>query len=227
MQEADIQEPERTPTEARRLRNFSLFFKNYMSISSVVTAALPIPVTSFGLIPTFTAYTKLYSTYTSLFCFLLLGFIFYSRHLLARIMFPEYFGRKYGLPFTRIVYKLWSYFIIVLPVILIAGSVACILIYDMFLNDAINITRNNLVTFEIISEQEIVTISYKEILEITNLDLIPNKLWLIGLYLGIFITAEAAFILMAIKEYLQDLVGLKEIDLIKGPDIEKWEAKQS
>jgi hypothetical protein len=34
------------------------------------------------------------------------------------------------------------------------------------------------------------------------------------LYLAIFLLAEAAFVLMAIKEYLQDLIGLEEMDLI-------------
>ena len=40
---------------------------------------------------------------------------------------------------------------------------------------------------------------------------------LMFLYLGIFLFAEAAFILMALKEYLQDLVKLSEQDLIMGP----------
>ena len=35
-------------------------------------------------------------------------------------------------------------------------------------------------------------------------------------YVAIFLSAEAAFILMAIKEYLQDLVGLTETDVILG-----------
>jgi len=35
-------------------------------------------------------------------------------------------------------------------------------------------------------------------------------------YLLIFMTAEAAFILMAIKEYLQDLLKFTEHDLIYG-----------
>jgi hypothetical protein len=81
---------ERTePISPRRVISFAKFFKNYMSISTIVTAALPIPVTSFGLIPTFHAQTKLLSVYTSLFCFLILGFIFYIRHELARIMFES------------------------------------------------------------------------------------------------------------------------------------------
>jgi len=35
-------------------------------------------------------------------------------------------------------------------------------------------------------------------------------------YIGIFVFAEASFILMAIKEYLQDLLKLSDLDLIKG-----------
>jgi hypothetical protein len=38
-------------------------------------------------------------------------------------------------------------------------------------------------------------------------------------YVAIFVSAEAAFILMALKEYLQDLIGATEADLIGGlPD---------
>ena len=35
-------------------------------------------------------------------------------------------------------------------------------------------------------------------------------------YVAIFLSAEAAFILMAIKEYLQDLVGLTKTDVTLG-----------
>jgi hypothetical protein len=86
------------PSEPTRVKTFANFFKNYMSISAVVAAALPIPVTSFHLIPTYHAQTSLLATYTSLFCFLLLGLIFYSRHTLARVMFPEFFGRSLRIP---------------------------------------------------------------------------------------------------------------------------------
>jgi len=37
-----------------------------------------------------------------------------------------------------------------------------------------------------------------------------------ALFIGIFVFAEASFILMAIKEYLQDLLKLSDLDLIKG-----------
>ena len=80
---------EHLPADPRRIQAFARFFKNYMSVSSFVVAALPIPITSLGLIPTFADHRTLLATYTSLFCFLLLGFVFYVRHTLARWMFPE------------------------------------------------------------------------------------------------------------------------------------------
>lgn len=82
----------REPKDPTRVKNFARFFKGYMNIWSIVTASLPIPLTAVGAIPTFKVQTWTLSTYSSLFCFLVLGFIFYSRHQLARFMFPEYFG---------------------------------------------------------------------------------------------------------------------------------------
>src|SRR5690348_6082893 len=79
------------PTNPKRVRSFAIFFKNYMSVSTLVVAALPVPVTSLGFIPTFAAQKNLLSVYTSLFCFLLLGFVFYVRHSFARTMFPDAF----------------------------------------------------------------------------------------------------------------------------------------
>jgi len=56
--------------DPKRVRAFASFFKRYMSVSTLVVAALPIPVTALGAIPTFKAHTKLLSVYTPLFCFL-------------------------------------------------------------------------------------------------------------------------------------------------------------
>ena len=46
---------------------------------------------------------------------------------------------------------------------------------------------------------------------------IPNGELLIAFYLLIFLSAEAAFVLMATKEYLQDLLKVSEHELIFGP----------
>src|SRR5260370_8145900 len=69
------------------MRGFATYFKDYMGISSLVTAALPIPVTAAKLIPTYSAQAKFLSLYTSLFCFLLLGFVFFVRDRLVGVMF--------------------------------------------------------------------------------------------------------------------------------------------
>ena len=75
------------PTEAKRVKGFASFFKSYMSIWTVVVAALPIPVAAFKLIPTFEVQRSYLSVYTSLFCFLSLGFIFFMRHIIAPYFF--------------------------------------------------------------------------------------------------------------------------------------------
>ncbi len=43
-------------------------------------------------------------------------------------------------------------------------------------------------------------------------------------YVGIFLAAEAAFVLMAIKEYLQDYLRLEDADLIRE---EEWRGELS
>lgn len=65
---------ENLPTDPQRVRAFASFFKNYMSFSSIIVAALPIPVTALGALPTFADHRSSLSTYTPLFCFLALGF---------------------------------------------------------------------------------------------------------------------------------------------------------
>src|SRR5687767_13902510 len=77
------------PQSPKRLHSFAQFFKGYMSISTVVIAAMPIPVTALGWIPTYPPHTKILSVLAPVFCFLTLGYVFYRRHGLARAMFPD------------------------------------------------------------------------------------------------------------------------------------------
>ena len=55
------------PTDPKRLKGFATFFKNYMSISTVVVAAAPIPITAARLIPTFDAQRGTITTLSSSF----------------------------------------------------------------------------------------------------------------------------------------------------------------
>jgi hypothetical protein len=240
------------PTNPKRVRSFAIFFKNYMSISTLVVAALPVPVTSLGFIPTFAAQKNLLSVYTSLFCFLLLGFVFYLRHSLARTMFPDFFFRWRE---VTTILPWWSLsaswrrvqilLVNALPLLFIASSLVLVFQYNDVLNSQVNRVRScnqqlrwhgpdrvvrNLsegTCSPVESNQASETqrapafsedqypLTFKGILANTDLNEIPYGSRLMILYVGIFLTAETAFILMAIKEYLQDLVGLTDVDLIK------------
>ncbi|WP_422358882.1 hypothetical protein [Reichenbachiella sp.] len=61
---------------------------------------------------------------------------------------------------------------------------------------------------------------YQDALTFTEMDKIPYGTLLITYYISFFILAEGAFVFMAIKEYLQDLLGLSEVDLIEGKKVE-------
>src|SRR5262245_22423932 len=200
-------------TDPKRVRNFARFFKRYMNISSVITAALPVPVTALGAIPTFKAQTTFLSVYTALFCFLALGFIFYSRHQLARLMFPEHFRDQLAYiqalsSTTGRMFRSWRFFVAFLPLLLIIISMVSLFWYHDFLDESINMVRAR-------STDE--ASSAESILATTQLGRIYGARRLIFSYLVIFLAAESAFMVMAIKEYLQDLVGLSEMDLILGP----------
>ncbi len=220
--------------EPTRVKNFARFFKNYMSVSAIVAAALPIPVTAFKLIPTYKAHTSLLSTYTSLFCFLLLGFIFYSRHQLARLMFPRFFSfYSPDVDLTvRGMRELMRFFVAILPGLLIISSLICVYLYHSVLDRSVGGFLNKPV---LMSSQPLDVTSHREYASPTptpaptpkpktSVDILdsveswelPESGLLVLLYLGIFLFAESAFIIMAIKEYLQDLVKLSEIDLIEG-----------
>lgn len=188
--------------EPRRIQAFARFFKQYMSISSLIAASLPIPVTAMQLIPTYAAHTRFLSVYASLFCFLLLGFIFYSRHTLARWMFR---------PASRRAQRL-GVFIDVLPLLMILACGCWIGVYHWLL-------QNSIQEAMAVWVQRGVPVDSTKVLQMTDYMDIPDSTRLVICYLGIFLSAEAAFVLMAIKEYLQDLLGLTETELIAGHPI--------
>jgi len=172
-----------------------------MSLSAVVTAALPIPITSFRLIPMYKSQATLFSTYTSLFCFLTLGFIFYCRHALARLMFPAALARlaKDERTSLRETHRIIEF----LPLCLIVLSLLFVFGYHLMLDSSIDAAARELHGEPI-----------KPILDLVPLERIPFSYALMALYLGIFLCAESAFILMAIREYLQDLLKLSDVALI-------------
>jgi hypothetical protein len=173
-----------------RVKAFATFFKNYMSVSAVVTAALPVPITAWGLIPVYDAQKGELATYTSLFCFLILAFVFYVRHSLARVMFPEVSPT----PPSRVNVLVVKY----LPFLLIALAFVSALTYRALLMMSLGLTKDS-------------TVALRETRPIG----IPLGDGLFVLYLFIFIFAETAFVLMAMREYLQDVLSLTDRELIE------------
>jgi len=223
---------ETLPTDPRRVRAFANFFKNYMSVSSVVVAALPIPVTAFGALPTFADHKAALSTYTSLFCFLLLGFIFYLRHALAKLTFPEFavVARGYsssGQEHTSSeVASLQRFFVGFLLFGLIAAAALLAYLYHSYLDQAVFEIARNLATparlnvdctqlHPVQLARDCVVPPPTEILAKSYIE-IPWGFLLRPLYIGMFVFAEAAFILMATREYIQDLLQLSDVEVILG-----------
>ena len=63
-----------------------------MSLSALVVAALPLPITGFGALPSFANGRWGLAALTSMFCFLLVGFVFSMRHVVARSVFSRSSG---------------------------------------------------------------------------------------------------------------------------------------
>jgi len=185
------EEKKTAPPKPLRLAVFANFFKGYMSVSTIVAASIPIPVASWKLIPIYAQQRGFLTVYASLFCFLLLAFVFSIRHRLARSMFFR--GRG-------------SATIAALPLIFIVLTLACIIAYHAVLGQSIAQLR----------ELGFSRVPMKDLLDQMDATQIPYAGELAACYLGIYIFAEAAFVLMAIREYLQDLLHLDEVSLLHG-----------
>lgn len=172
-----------------RIAVFANFFKSYMSVSTIIAASIPIPVASLKLIPTYAQQKGYLTVYASLFCFLSLAFVFSIRHRLAARIFS---GSR---PSTLIT---------IAPAICILLTLASILSYHFVLQLSLNQLRSLGVTGPT-----------SEILNGADYSDIPDSLALSASYLGIFLFSELAFVLMAMREYIQDLLNLDELALMK------------
>jgi hypothetical protein len=180
---------DKTADSGQRFANFARFFKNYMSVSAIVAASVPIPVASLKLIPAYAQQRGFLTVYSSLLCFLLVAFAFSVRHGLGQRIF--FSGKLRGL-------------IASLPAMAIVCCVGCIAAYHWTLQRSLEtwVARG-------------VTSTSEQILAGADLREIPNSLPLTIYYLGIFVFAEVAFVMMAMREYLQEQLHLEERALIE------------
>jgi hypothetical protein len=120
-----------------------------------------------------------------------LGFVFFTRHKLAGVLFRFKSDGSFG----------DSWFVYVPPVLMMA-CVGLIFLYHIRLNASLaQLSNGN------------TGLTTTTILQSTDLRSIPSGTWLALIYLAIFLSAEGAFILMATKEYLQDAIGIADSDL--------------
>ena len=157
-----------------------------LALLAIVTVAMPILVTALDLIPMYQAHRRLFSMYTSFFCFLVLVYVFYSRYPLSRL-----FIRRRALAQL-------------LPLIGIASAIACFVSYQSVLSRSVVAVREIFTSdaWYIIRGGEIPT--SEQILQNRPIDLIPFNLLLIGLYVGAFVSAAFAVAIMATREYMRD-----------------------
>jgi hypothetical protein len=161
-----------------------------MSISTIVAAAIPIPVGSLKLIPAYACQRGYLTVYSSLLCFLVLAFLFSIRHRLCGVMF----GGKKG-----------SGWLSAVPLLCILLTIGCIGGYHAVLQRSLDQFRLLGVTatsVDLLRSADESEISYEWLLSI--------------LYLGMFVFAEIAFVLMALREHLQDVLCLNEQELLRG-----------
>ena len=209
-----------TSPEARRIQRFASFFKSYMSVSTVVAAALPIPVTYFKLIPTFDSQVGSLTTYTPLLCFLVLAYLFYLRHSIGAALFVH-----------RHASRLRSRMIEMIPLLLIFLCLMSIYAYTEVFNQSVHqlkveFAKEANTRFETPERGPIedyntmpdgkTVFSSKWIVRNVTSDKIPQGTLILFLYLAIFMCAEAAFVLMALREHLQDTLRMSDVGIMRG-----------
>jgi len=173
-----------------RFAAFAKFFKGYMSVWAIAAASIPIPIGSWKLIPIYAHQRGFLTVYASLTCFLLLAAVFSIRHRLSVILFSR--SRASAL-------------VAILPFFFLALTLISIFFYHLTLQRSLAELRS----LGVVSPTRV-------ILDSADVSDIPYALALSISYLGIFVFAEAAFLLTAVREYLQDALHLDELALLRG-----------
>jgi hypothetical protein len=218
-----------------RFQLFAKHFQSYMGLSSLLMAALPIPVSAFDLVPLYASLSKPTSVFTSMFCFLLLGFVFYNRRWLAPKMFPEYFENKikelnpdnielkylpenirmklHDFDKDMMSHRISGIVINLAPLFLILVSIFSSIFYLYILNKSVGYVMDSQNSCGGDHPIQI----FDCVLQSMDAPHIPFGHVIVGLYFVVFVSAEVAFILMATKEYVQDSLNLSDRELIDMP----------
>lgn len=195
-----------TSHQLGRMNKFASFFRGYMGSAPVIAAALPIPVTAGKVIPTYQEHTLFLTAYCSMFCFLVVAFVFYRRHRIGTYLRPESWGKR-----SRIVGR---FMVSWLPLVAIILTAASIVGYHSALYASLDaqVFPPNSTLAEMLAKGTIRNLSF------------ASQACFFSSYLGIFVFSTFAFSLMAIREYMQTELGLSEVALVDragDPAVEK------
>jgi hypothetical protein len=234
--------------------------RKMLALCALAVALLPIPVTLLELLPTYRTQGRFLSFYAPTICLLLLGYLFYIRDSLARLMFadlaeplPErdpYYREPFRLSMRRLLVQVRQWFLIVLPVVLVGISFYCVTAYAARFAESVEIVSNlsrqqpngegigagnqtgtgveRSPGSEVTSrppaprspalDQSPFALARlrRHALETTGIDDVPFFAELTVLYIGVFVAALMALIVMGLKEYAMDAMGVTEEDLVLG-----------
>jgi len=189
--------------QENRLRKFANFFKGYMGVMPIVTAAVAPLLTMMKAIPVFESQKTTLATYSGLLGFLLLAWVFFVRGAFVKVMIPRS-GKANGIgpgPFG-----IMANF---LPLLLIAGSVLFYIKYSWLLDEAIGKALAFHGYSDIVSRHDVLE-KWGQRQPIFQSSLLQ------GWYLGIFLFAEMAFVVMALREYAYGVLKVPEAEILRG-----------
>ncbi len=181
---------ERLSIKFAKARAFASFFTNYMGLWCVVVAMLPVPVTRLGLIPVYESQRAILPSVATFFCFLALAYVFNVRHGLARSMFAP------GLLWPDADPRAGA-----AKIAPITGPLASMIV------GALAFASIYLWAFEVGRSSA----SFPQLPHDA-----AHAVVLALSYVGTFLLAEGAFAMMAVREYLQDVLRLTDAEVITG-----------
>jgi hypothetical protein len=193
-----------TPTTTQnRLRVFANAFKGYMGVMPLVAAALAPLLTFLKAIPTYESQRTTLATLSGILGFLLLAWLFYVRRTIALGSLVR--GFRFMINMT--------------PFLLIVFTVASFIGYFQILGASTGIaldlaSKNQWTYAEKDKASEFRTGS--DVLRHWDDRPIPKSASLQLLYLAIFLCAECAFVLMALREYINDTRHVSELEWMFG-----------
>ncbi len=182
--------PSENESQQNRLLAFANVFKGYMGVMPIVTAALAPILTAVNVLPTYESQRKPLATMAAFLGFLLLAWLFYVRRTLA----------------LGSIKKGYRVFFNLCPLILVMGSIVCYVSYTNTLDSSVAKAQGPAATMK-----------RAEVLGVWSQDNpIPDSVSLQMYYLGMFLLAESAFVMMAIREYANDVRKITEYEWIFG-----------